>query len=238
MDRQHRHQLKHDKFVDNVGVLSSRARENQRLLILVAGGLLAVSAIVYGLFTYRSNRETEAQLMLGTAIETYDAPIKGEQQQKQVESGPSFKTEQERNAAAEKQFKDVQQKYSGTDAADVAGLYLGQIAVSRGDTATARGLFQKFIGDHKDNILVSTARFSLYQMRIGSGEAAQVTAELNAELAKPTPVLPGDAILVLLAQAYEQQGNAAKSKEAYRRIATEYPDSAYVVEAQRRAGAA
>ena len=61
MDRQHRHDLKHDKFVDEIGALSSRARDNQRLLLLLAGGLLAVAAIVYGYFFYRGNREDNAQ---------------------------------------------------------------------------------------------------------------------------------------------------------------------------------
>ncbi|HEX2060356.1 MAG TPA: tetratricopeptide repeat protein, partial [Thermoanaerobaculia bacterium] len=68
-------------------------------------------------------------------------------------------------------------------------------------------------------------------------EAAQVVTELNAELAKPEPVLPGDSLLILLAHAYEAQGNETKSREAYRRITTEFPESPYVIEAQRRVGA-
>jgi TolA-binding protein len=45
-------------------------------------------------------------------------------------------------------------------------------------------------------------------------------------------------MLLLLAHAYDAQGNDAKSKEAYRRIITEFPDSPYALEAQRRAGPA
>ncbi len=235
MDRQQRHDLKHDKFVDEIGALSSRARENQRLLLLIAGGLIAVAVITYGFFFYRSSREAKAQALLATAIETFDAPV-GEQAQQQNPSAPKFKTEAERNAAAEKQFKDVQSQYGGSDASDVAGLYLARLAVNRGDVASARKLFQDFIDDHGDNILVNTARFSLYQLRIDNGEAAQVTSELNAELAKAQPALPGDSLLVLLAQSYEMQGNQEKSRESYRRIATEFPDSPYAVDAQRRAG--
>jgi TolA-binding protein len=235
MDRQHRHDLKHDRFVDEIGALSSRARENQRLLLYVGCAVVAAAVIAYGVFFYRSSREAKAQALLATAIETFDAQV-GDQAQQQNTSAPKFKTEAERNTAAEKQLKDVQAQYSGSDASDVAGLYLARLAVNRGDVASARKLFQEFIDDHGDNILVNTARFSLYQLRIDNGEAAQVATELDAELAKAQPALPGDSLLVLLAQAYEMQGNQEKSRASYRRISTEFPDSPYAVDAQRRAG--
>jgi TolA-binding protein len=233
MDRQHRHDLKHDKFVDEIGALSVRARANQRLLLAIAAGAVALAALVYGFFFYRANREEQAQQALALAIETNGATV-GEQKPPGA-TGPHFKTDAERNTAAERLFRDVQTKYSGTDAADVAGLYLAKAAVAKGDTKTARTLLENFVDEHGDNVLVGAARFSLYQLRIESGEAAQVATELDAELRKSEPVLPGDSLLVLLAQAYDVQGNTAKSKEAYRRITTEFPESPYVVEAARRA---
>jgi tetratricopeptide (TPR) repeat protein len=239
MDRQHRHDLKHDKFVDEIGVLSSKARANQRLLLTLAGSAIAIALLVWGIYFYRSNKEQSGQQMLATAIETFDAPVGDPPpNQEQQPSGPRFKTEAERSAAAEKQFKAVQSEYSGTDASDVAGLYLARIAMNRGDAATARKSLQEFVDDHKDHILVGTARFSLYQLRLENGEAAQVATELQGELTKSEPVLPGDALLSLLAQAYEAQGNREKSLEAYRRLATEFPESPYAIDAQRRIGTA
>lgn len=238
MDRQHRHDLKHDKFVDEIGALSSRARDNQRLLFAIGGAVLAVALIVYGIYFYRSNREDQAQQALAVAIETFEAPVGEPQQGEPAPTGPRFKTEQERTAAAEKQFRDVQSQFSGSDASDVAGLYLARIAVTKGDTKAARPLLEAFIRDHEDHILVGAARFSLYQLRIENGEAPQVISEITAELAKTEPVLPGDSLLILLAQAHESQGNGAKALEAYRRITTEFPESPYAIEAGRRAGAA
>lgn len=238
MDRQHRHDLKHDKFVDEIGALSGKARDNQRLLLLIAGGLIALAVIVYGVFFYRSNREEKAQEALATAIETFDAPVGDVPPEQQAsQTGPRFKTEAEKTVASQKLFKDVQANYSGTDAADVAGLYLARMAAAAGDTKTARPLLEAFVKDHKDHILVGAARFSLYQMRIENGEAPQVSIELSAELLKADPVLPGDSILVLLAESYDAQGDAAKSRESYRRITTEFPESPYAIEAQRRVGA-
>lgn len=233
MDRQHRHDLKHDKFVDEIGALSVRARANQRLLFLLAGAIVVIAVIVYGFFFYRGNRETQAQQALAAAIETNEATVS--ETKPETVTGPWFKTEAERSAAAEKMFRAVRTEYSRTDAADIAGLYIARAEVAKGNVKAARPLLENFVDEHEDNVLVGAARFSLYQLRIENGEAAQVATELNAELAKSEPVLPGDSLLVLLAQAYEVQGDLAKSKEAYRRITTEFPESPYVVEAARRA---
>lgn len=237
MDRQHRQQLKHDKFVDEIGTLSARAKENQKLLIAIGALAVAVALIGYGIYFYRSNREGKAQSMLSTAIDTMDSPVAPAPGQ--VPPGTkSYKTEAERNAEAEKQFQSVEKSYPSSDAADVAKLYLARIDASRGDTKTARSLLQQFISDHPKHILVGSARFSLYQMRIDGGEGPQVVNEINAELAKSDPVLPADSLLALLAHAYDAQGNNAKSRDAYRRITTEFPDSPYALEAQRHMGPA
>lgn len=237
MDRQHRHDLKHDRFVDEIGALSTRAKENQRVLAMIAGGAVALALIVWGVYFYRSTREDKAQTLLAAAIETAEAQVEAAQSPNAPKpTGPTFKTEEERSAAAEKQFAEVKEKYSGTKAADVAELYLARAAASKGDSANAKKMLQDFVDDHEGNLLAGAARFSLYQLRIDGGEAPQVAAELNAEMTKADPVLPGDSMLMLLAHAYEVQGNDAKSREAYRRITTEFPDSPYAVEASRKAG--
>ena len=75
MDRQHRRDLKHDRFVDEIGVLSGRARENQRVLYGIAAAALLVAIAAYGVYFYRSNRERKAQDMLGAAIDTIESPL-------------------------------------------------------------------------------------------------------------------------------------------------------------------
>ncbi len=237
MDRQQRRDLKHDKFVDEIGSLSTRARENQRLLLTITAAAVVIAVLVYGIYFYRANREEKAQLALGQAMETIESPLlpaPGAQPQ----PGAKYKTEAERTAAAEKQLKDVDARFGGTNAADVASLYLARIAADKGDLANARTRLEKYIHDNPKAILVSGARYSLYRLRIDNGESAQVAQELQAEIAKSEPNLPPDAILALLAHAWDAQGNAQKTKETYRRIVTEFPDSPYALEAQRRMGPA
>ena len=235
MDRQHRRELKHDKFVDEVGVLTERARANQRLLLTIAVGVVAVAVAAYGIYFYMSHREKKAQDLLSAAIDTIESPVQVEGQPQQ-DPRAKFKTEAERNAAAEKQFQEIRTNYGHTDASDVAGLYLARLTSFKGDVAGARKLLEEFASDHPRHMLVGTTRYSLYQLRIAAGETQQVVTEINAELAKSEPVLPGDSLLSLLAHAYDAQGNDDKARETLRRLITEFPDSPFALDAQRRVG--
>jgi TolA-binding protein len=235
MDRQHRRDLKHDRFVDELGVLSGKAKDNQRLLLLIGAAAVAIAVVVYGWYFFRSTRERKAQTLLATAVETIEAPVSTPET---PNPAAKFKSEAERNATAEKQFKDVKSQYGGTDAGDVADIYLARLSAARGDTAGARKMLESFIGAHPKHLLVGAARYSLYQLRIDNGEAAQVVKELDAELSKQDTVLPADSLLVLLAHAYDVQGNAQKARDTYRRIVTEFPDSPFALDAQRHVGPA
>src|SRR5438045_291554 len=147
MDRQQRRNLKHDKFVDEVGSLSARARENQRLLLTITAAAVLIAVLAYGIYFYRSNREQKAQIALGMAIETIESPLLPAPGAQPI-PGAKFKTEPARTAAAEQQFKDVETSYGGTDAADVASLYLARIAADNGELPTARTRLQKLIIAH------------------------------------------------------------------------------------------
>jgi len=160
MDRQHRKDLKHDKFVDEIGSLSSRARENQRLLYMIAGGAVVLAVLIYGIFFYRSNREQKAQQDLSTAIDTIESPLMPAAASQPVPNA-KFKTEADRTAAAEKQFRAVTSNYSGTDASEVASLYLARIQAGKGDVAGARTLLQEFVNRNPKHLLVNGARYSL-----------------------------------------------------------------------------
>lgn len=234
MDRQHRRELKHDKFVDEVGSLTTRARENQRLLLAITLGVVVFAVLAYGFMFYRANREKKGQQALSAAIEAMDSPLV---QEGTPNPSARFKTEEERISKVEPMFRAVREKYSSTDAADVAGLYLARFAAGRNDVATARKLLTEFVDDHPQHVLVGGARYSLYELRIGNGEAQQVASELNQELSKQKDhALPQDALLALLAKAYDAQGNPQQARETYRRIVTQFPESPYMSDAQRRAG--
>ena len=68
MRPEHRRELRHDKFVDEMGSLSTRARENQRFLLTITIAVVAAAVVAYGIYYYRNTREQKAQ-------ETFDRTL-------------------------------------------------------------------------------------------------------------------------------------------------------------------
>lgn len=226
-----RKDLKHDRFVDEMEVAYGAMRRNTRYVVMGAVALVALIAAIVGLLAYNRSREAAAQALLAEAISTMEQPVAGEPGA--PENAP-FKSQEEKLAKAEPIFRQVTEKYSGKDAADIADLYLGRIAASRGDIKAAEPKFRKFVDEHSDHLLAGAAQMSLYQLKLGSGATAEVIADVEKQLTAEEPILPKDALLALLARAYETSGNDAKAREAYQRIVNEHPESPYAIDAQRK----
>ena len=86
---------------------------------------------------------------------------------------------------------------------------------------------------HRDHVLAGAAQLSLYELRMQPEEAASLITDLEAAVEAEESLVPKDALLSLLGRAYEMQGNREKARAAYQRIVTEFPDSAYTIDAQR-----
>jgi TolA-binding protein len=230
--------MKKDKFVEDVGLAYDMARKNRRAVLYGAVGLLALIIGVWAFFAWRGTQERKAHSLLAEAIGVMEADV-GTPDPAAPAARPQFATEDEKFARAEPMFADVEQRYSGTDAADVAGLYLARIAAARGDAASARTRLEKFVRSHSDHILAGTAQMSLYELRLqGGAGATEVIAEVEKELAREGGPLPKDALLAFLARAYESSGAHDKARDVYQRVISEYPDSPYAIDAQRKLAAA
>jgi TolA-binding protein len=227
-----RKDIKHDRFVEEVEHAYDSMRKNSQRLVMLVVAVIVVLAAIAGFYAWQRKQERAAQQLLAEGIDVMG---------RQVVTDPaapadpkSFKTEQEKLAKAEPIFKQVTDKYGRSAAADIADLYLAQIAVSRGDVAGAQAKFEKFIREHDDHVLAGTAQMSLYQLRLGAGAAKEVAADVEQKLSQEQTALPKDALLALLAKAYEMVGDEPKAKDAYQRIINEYPDSPYTLDAQRK----
>lgn len=230
-----KHDIKHDKFVEEVGTAYGfLARNRSRVLLIAALAVVAAAALV-GYSFYMAGQEEKAQQRLAEAIAVMETPIEMTSQvDPNKPSATQFKNEEEKHAKAEPIFREIVEKYGRSDPADVANLYLARIAAARGNIADARPRLEKFIEEHDEHVLASSAKYSLYELRLSAGEADRVAAELEKELTDEKSLVPQDAALALLARAYESLGNDAKAKDAYRRIIIEFPESGYTLDAQRK----
>lgn len=226
-----KHDVQHDRFVEEMDAAYSSVRRNATKVAAVVVAVLLLAAAAFGVYAYQRKQEEKAQVLLAEAIAVMEKPVATEGE---TTEATAFKTQEEKVAKAEPLFKKVSEQYSGKDAADVADLYLARIAAARGDVKTAEPKVRKFIDEHPDHILAGSAQLSLYQIQLGSGAARQVIADVEKQLTTEDPVLPKDVLLSLLARAYELSGDEAKARDAYQRLVNEFPDSTYTIDAQRK----
>jgi TolA-binding protein len=224
--------MKHDAFVDEVGVVYEGFRRNATRFVGAIAGVIAIFAIVYGFYAYRGHKEKVAQGKLADAIAIMNEPA-GETAPQPGMPAPKYKSEGEKATKAEPIFAEVSKNYSGTDAADVADVYLARMEAARGDVAGAEKRLDEFVSDHPKNIIGIAARMSLFDLKLANGQGNEVVASLEKELRDPKSLLPKDAVLATLAKAYEQTNQPAKARETYQRIVNEYPESPYAAEVQR-----
>lgn len=233
MDRQERHDIKHDKFVDQVNTYYDDVKRNSQKVILGVVGILALIAIGVLIWGWGARQEKAAQVVLAEAIETFDAPVGDAAVADPNRQGPAYKTDAERIAAAEPKLKDVVAKFPRRDAAQVANLYLAQIEATKGQTDSAIKLYEEFVKKNPDSILAGGAQLSVYQLRMAADPKA-VIADLEKASMDEKSILPKETTLSMLAEAYEKSGDKAKATDIYRRIATEFPQSAYAEDAQQK----
>ena len=231
-DRFSRKEIKHDKFVEEMETAYAVARRNAPAVVWSIVAVLVLIAAIAGFMLWRTRQETVAQKRLSEGIEIIEAPVAAGGET--APAAGTYASEQEKVAKAEPVFRSVMEEYGSSDAADVASLYLARMEIGRGDTASARKKLEEFIDEHSDHLLAQAARVSLIDLRLASGEAEQVAAELEKDVSSTEAPLPQDVALALLARAYETAKQPQKARDAYQRIVNEYPDSPYTLEAQRK----
>lgn len=204
--------------------------QNHRKQLALGVVVLVVAVVAAVAWTFWSaSREDDAQALLAEAIETYGAPV-GDQAAK--DDGPHFDTEEARRAEAKKQFDEVRDRYGSSEAAGIAGVYLGKIAEQEGNSELARKLWQAYVDKAGSTALAADVRINLFELDRANGRAEQVATELEGMLARESKPLPGDVILYQLATTLEQLGRDQEATERYQQLVDEYDTSPYVADAR------
>lgn len=232
-DRLTRKEIKEDIRNDEVrhflGDLLLRIEERPTFYLGLLGIVLALIAGASGIYAMMGSKEAESNAELGKAIKIYGAPIEPQSAKPEDPGAPSFPSEAARKAKAKEAFDKV----GGGDAQEIAGLYEANIALSEGDKAKARKIWEAFAAEHKDDALAMTVRLNLIQLDREEGKGQEVLERLQKELDGNDRSLPADVLLYELARTREALGQTAEAKVLYQRILDEYPTSAYTGDARR-----
>jgi tetratricopeptide (TPR) repeat protein len=232
-----RKEIKRDQFRETMVQALDFAGSHVRNIVVLVGAVVVLTLGGVGVYTWLQARSAHADEAFNEAVRTYQALIDKEDPAPDDPRAPRFASEKARRAAAKERFLKVEESYSGTDAAHVASLYLGKIALEEGDTEAARRYWQFFVDKGGDSILVAEAYLNLIALDRQEGRAEEVAARLEAMLDTPDPKIPTDALLFELATTYEKLGRDQEALDTYRRLVEEFGSSGYLQEAQQRLAA-
>ncbi|HEX6904339.1 MAG TPA: tetratricopeptide repeat protein [Thermoanaerobaculia bacterium] len=232
-----RKEIKRDEFAAAVGRSVEYAESHVRTIAYAIGAVLLLIALGVAFYFWRGSRLQGANEALAQATRVYLAPISATGAKPNDPDEPSFANEAARRAQAKPLLEKVQADYGSTDAADVAGLYLAQIAADEGRLDDARKGWQEFVDDHGDHLLAIEARLNLINLDRKQGKAEKVADELRRMLDGNDKTLPQDLVLFELGATLEQLNRKQEAAQTYQRILDEFPQSPYGSEAQQKVSA-
>ena len=105
---------------------------------------------------------------------------------------------------------------------------------NRGETDAARAALRELAQEHGDDVIGRLANLDLINLRIASGQGAEVATELEAMVAGRSNELPRDAALYRLGELYFEEGQPQKAKPHFEALVAEFPESPYLMNARQR----
>jgi predicted negative regulator of RcsB-dependent stress response len=214
---------KDDEFVSTAEVIFRWISNNAKPL---AVGIAAVVVAVFLWWVasgWMSSRATDASLLLHHATQTFEG-----------EAAPGSMAPAGDLEAAEAEFQQVIKSFGRTEQADMARLYLARIALSRGQTDEARAAFVELARKHGDDVVGRLANLDLINLRIASGQGAEVAADLEAMVAGQSTGLPRDAALYRLSELFIEEGQPEKARTYLEMLVEEFPESPFLTNARQR----
>lgn len=238
MSRLTRREMKRDEVAEALGRTVEYSRSHLRMLLFAAVAVVLAGIVVLAAWIWRGNATARTNDRLVEAIRVYEAPVVTEDAHPDDADEPSFGSEEAKRQRAQELFEQVSGGAGG--AADVALVYLGQLATDGGDNARARENWQRFLDQHGDHVLAGSVRVSLIGLDRAEGQAERVASDLEAmmDVTPEQRPLPGDVVLYELGRTYEELDRTEDAESVYQRLIEEYPRSAYVAAARSKVGPA
>lgn len=217
-----RKQLKQDdEFVSAAEWIFRWVADNRRQLTAAICAVCVAALAWWGINSWMGSRTDDASLLLFHAVQAFE----GDAVAGSLVPGGDID-------AAEIEFLQVVDTYGASDQAEMAKLYLTRIALSRGQTDEARSALVELSLKNGDNVIGRLATLDLIDLRIASGQVAEVAAELEAMIVGQSEGLPRDAALYKLGEVFVSSGEPERARSYFERLVEEFPESPYLMNAQ------
>ena len=195
MDRQTRKDLKTDKFAEEVFDVFSWSSAHKTEVVRYAVIVVAVVAIGLGIMFYNRSQAAQREEALTKALRIDDA-VAGT-----TAAPPAlhFDTEAEKDKARAEAFSQVATKYSGTQEAAIAEIYMAGYDVDAGNLDSAEKRFKRVMED-APKAYASLARLALAQVYSTQGKTADAEKLLRDLIANPTATVSKEQATIVLGQ--------------------------------------
>jgi len=207
VDRQTRKDLKTDKFAEDVFDIFDWASVHKAEVARYGAILVVVVLIIVGVVYYNRGQAATREEALAKALRIDDATT-GEVVQP---ANMHFDTEAEKDKARIQAFTELSAKYSGTQEAAVADMYLGSYAVDAGNLAEAEKRYKKVVDDGP-KAYAGLARLSLAQVYSSEGKMADAEKVLRDAIANPSLTVSKEHATIVLGQLLAQSNPAEAHK--------------------------
>jgi tetratricopeptide (TPR) repeat protein len=194
----------------NFGQSGNFVRENQKSLLFIGGAIIALIAIyLLYLKLYLGPREVQAADQMHVAQDfwakkDWDKAIKGD--------------------ASYPGFEKIITEYSNTKAANLAYFYLGTAYLNKGEYRKALDNLNNYRGD--DSMVAAEALGSAGDAYVELKDYDKAASSFNKAVDKAKNKFLSPLYLKKLGLVYEEQKDNKSATEAYKRIKSEYPESA------------
>ena len=237
MKKELREQIKRDEFVSGLEKAALWARAHGDELRVGIGVAVVVAAAAAAFVYFQGIRKREAERAFIDAVAIYRAPVADELlPEADKPPGPVFPTAEEKHKTAAAAFDGVDRRYGTQPVAERARYYAALSRIELKQYAEAEKTL-KAIAEKKDDrrLEPALARLALADLYRRQGQVDKAVEEYRAIAGDASLPLPRDYALMTLAGTLEDARRLAEAVAAYKRLAEEFPASAYAAEARRRA---
>jgi predicted negative regulator of RcsB-dependent stress response len=228
-----RHKLKQDKFQEAAKGTVHWTVVHRKTIVTTVVAAVIVAVVAISLVAYNSRQQERASEAIGGALRTYNAPLR----QPNIAVDPktqTFLSAEERAKEANKQFKQVADKYPHTGAGKNARYLAAITTMESGDNAAAERQLRE-IGDSGDPEHASLAKLTLANLYRSSSRDADAVRLYKDLIDHPTGAVPKAAAQFELASAYESK-QPAEAKRIYDELAKDPSPMIAQIAKQRLAG--
>lgn len=238
MKRTERHHLKENEFAEWLLGAKTWYESNSKAVGYLGLAALLVVVAAMGVAAYRQMSAGKASSALAEALAVAEAPVlppaPGEAGKPPIQRPGTYPTERARLDAALPRLLAVADAYPGSDAGVMARFRAAAALVAVGRTQDGIQRYKEVIEKGK-GAYPAMARMGIAEAQIIAGQFDQAIATLKEVEALKSDDMPVDGTLMALARAYKLAGKADDAKKAFKRVADEFPTSAYAAAARREA---